>query len=102
MPYQALTQVEEMLISAMMPLMLVYRLPHGEYCYSGHVINLLQDVVSFTSNFPRDPSQLDLIVVRKEVPNESHQDFMSEAVLCIEPFNGSFLITSTIVQVVYA
>ena len=38
---QGLTQVEEMLISAVMPIMSVYRLPQG---YSGHVVNLPQDV----------------------------------------------------------
>ena len=64
-----------MLISAVMPLMSIYRLPHGQYCYSGHVINLPQDVVSFARSLPRAPSQLDVIVVRKEGPNESHQDF---------------------------
>jgi len=39
---QGLTQVEEMLIAAVMPIMSVYCLPQ-----SGHVINLFQDVVSF-------------------------------------------------------
>ena len=29
----------EMLISAVMPIMCIYRLPHGQYDYSGHVIN---------------------------------------------------------------
>ncbi len=49
---QGLTQVEEMLISAVMPIMSIYRLPHGQYGYSGHVINLPQDVVSFASSLP--------------------------------------------------
>ena len=64
-----------MLISAVMPIMSVYRLPHGQYSYSGHVINLPQDVVSFTTILPRLPSELDIIVVRKEGPNQSHRDF---------------------------
>ena len=34
---QGLTQVEEMLISRVLPIMSVYRLPHGQYGYSGHV-----------------------------------------------------------------
>ena len=46
---QGLTQVEEMLISAILPIMSVYRLPHGQYGYSGHVINLPQDTASFTA-----------------------------------------------------
>ncbi len=34
-------------ISAVMPIMSIYRLPLGQYKYAGHVINLPQDVVSF-------------------------------------------------------
>ena len=72
---QGLTQVEEMLISPVMPIMSVYRLPHGQLSYSGHVINLPQDVASFVSSLPRDPSQLDVVVVRKEGSAGPHKDF---------------------------
>ena len=44
---QGLTQVEEMLISAVLPIMSLYKLPHGQYAYSGHVINLPQDIAGF-------------------------------------------------------
>ena len=64
-----------MLISAVMPIMSIYRLPHGQYSYSGHVINLPQDVTSFASSLPRVPSELDIVVVRKEGANQSHRDF---------------------------
>ena len=74
-PLQGLTQVEEMLISGVLPIMSLYCLPHGQYAYSGHVINLPQDVASFTNTLPRLPSQLDVIVVRKEGAAESHHDF---------------------------
>ena len=60
---QGLTPVEEMLVSAVMPIMSIYRLPHGQYGYSGHVINLPQDVASFATSLPRLPSELDVIVV---------------------------------------
>ena len=50
------TQVEEMLISGVLPIMSLYRLPHGQYGYSGHVINLPQDVGSFANTLPRLPS----------------------------------------------
>ena len=76
---QGLTQVEEMLISAVMPIMCIYHLPHEQkYGYSGHVINhvisghfvnLPQDVLSFASTLPRLPSKVDTIVVRKERAN---------------------------------
>ena len=81
---QELTQVEEMLISGVLPIMSLYRLPHGQYAYSGHVINLPQDVASFANTLPRLPSQLDVIVVIKEGAAESHHDFhvRRSVVLC--------------------
>ena len=64
-----------MLVSAVMPIMSIYRLPHGQYGYSGHVINLPQDVCSFSRSLPRLPSELDVIIVRKEGTHQSHRDF---------------------------
>ena len=74
-PLQSLTQVEEMLISAVMPMMSVYRLPLGQYGYRGHVINLPQDISSFATSLPWLPTDLDIIVVRKEGTLGSHRDF---------------------------
>ena len=73
--FRGLTQVEEMLISAVMPLMSVYRLPHGQYGYSGHVINLPQNVSSIATKLPRLPNDLDILIVTKEGQNASHKDF---------------------------
>ena len=64
-----------MLVSAVMPIMSVYRLPQGQYGYSGHVVNLPQDVASFAQSLPRLPSDLDITVVRKEGTNQTHRDF---------------------------
>ena len=61
-----------MLISAIMS---IYRLPQGQYGYSGHVVNLPQDIASFVHSLPRLPSNLDIIVVKKEGANQSHRDF---------------------------
>ena len=63
-----------MLISAVMPIMSLYRLPQGQYGYTGHVVNLPQDVASFTQILPRKPSDLDVIVVRREGANQTHRD----------------------------
>ncbi len=41
-------------ISAVMPIMSIYRLPLGQYEYAGHVINLPQDVVSFAQYLSAD------------------------------------------------
>ena len=64
-----------MLISGVLPIMSLYWLPHGQYAYSGHVINLPQDVTSFANSLPRLPSELDVIVVRKEGAANSHRNF---------------------------
>ena len=50
----------------------VMRLPHG---YSGHILNLPQDVTTFVNNLPHSPADLDVIVVRKEGAAESHKYF---------------------------
>jgi len=64
-----------MLISRVLPIMSLYRLPHGQYAYSGHVINLPQDIACFANSLPRLPSELDIIVIRKEGAANSHRDF---------------------------
>ena len=55
--------------------MTLYHLPQGQYGYSGHVINLPQDVASFASSLPRHPADLDVVVVRREHSTQSHRDF---------------------------
>ena len=42
---------------------------------SENVINLPRDVASFANTLPCLPSDLDVIVVRKEGANQSHRDF---------------------------
>ena len=72
---QGLTQVEEMLISSVMPIMSLYHLPHGQFGYSGHIVNLPQDIATFTDTLPRSPSQLDVLLVRRQGAAGSHKDF---------------------------
>ena len=55
--------------------MSVYQLRLGQYGYSGHIINLPQDVASFVHSLPRIPSQLDVVVVHREGAAGSHKDF---------------------------
>ena len=64
-----------MLVSALMPIMSTYQLPQGQYGYSGHVINLSQDVASFSNSFPRLHFELDVVFVRKEGTDQSHRHF---------------------------
>ena len=55
-----------------------YKVEMGIYPYSGHVIKLPQDVASFANSLPRLPSELDIIVVRKEGAANTHHDFRQE------------------------
>ncbi len=73
-----------MLISRVLPIMSIYRLPHGQYAYGGHVINLPQDINTFVNSLPRSPSTLDVLIVRREGAAESHKDFKvrRSVVLC--------------------
>ena len=64
-----------MLISAVIPIMTIYRLPHGQYGYRGHVINLPQDLITFATSLPRLPKELDILIVRKEGSDCTHRDF---------------------------
>ena len=64
-----------MLISRVLPLMSIYRLPHGQYGYKGHIINLPQDIVSFATSLPRLANELDILLVRKEGSDNTHRDF---------------------------
>ena len=49
----------------------------GQYGYSGLVLNLPQGVASFTNNLPQTPSELDVIIVRKEGATSSPKDLVS-------------------------
>ncbi len=64
-----------MLISRVLPIMSVYRLPHGQYGYRGHILNVPQDVTSFANTLPRSPAELDVMIVRREGSANSHKDF---------------------------
>ena len=56
--------------------MSVYRLPHGQYGYSGHILNVPQDVTLFLNHLPRQPATLDIVIVRKQGAAETHKDFI--------------------------
>jgi len=57
--------VEKMLIAQVFPVISVYTLPGGQHAYRGNIINFLQDVQEFVTRLPRDPSSLNLLIVRR-------------------------------------
>ena len=59
-----LTQVEEMLIARALPIMHIYVKPGGQRGYSGHIVNLPQDVRELASLLPRYPKDISIIIIR--------------------------------------
>ena len=55
---QNLTQIEEMLIARALPIMRVYIKPGGQRGYSGHCINLPQNVTELATSFAKIPQRL--------------------------------------------
>ena len=58
-----LTQIEEMLIARVLPITHVYLKPGGQRGYSGHCINLPQNVLSIAYSLPRYPKDLSVVIV---------------------------------------
>ena len=83
--------MEEMLILTVMPIMSIYQLPLGLYGYTGHVISLPQDVISFAHSLAKLPSELDVLVERKEQDQFSESDVL----LYLKLLSGCWKPTST-------
>ena len=71
---QGLTQTEEMLIACALPIMRVYIKPGGQRGYSGHCINLPQDIKEFASALPRYPKDIAVVVVKVKGRNNTFKD----------------------------
>ena len=61
---QGLTQIEEMLIARALPIMRVFIKPGGQRGYSGHCINLPQDVKELAESLPRYSKDIPFILVK--------------------------------------
>jgi len=69
-----LTQTEEMLIARALPIMRVYIKPGGQRGYSGHCINLPQDIKELASALPRYPKDIAVVVVKVKGRNNTFKD----------------------------
>src|SRR4051812_41735327 len=58
-----------MLIAQIFPIVSVYCLRGGQYAYRGNVINFMQDVLEFAKRLSRNPSSLDILVIRLQSSN---------------------------------
>ncbi len=71
---QNLTQIEEMLIARALPIMRVYIKPGGQRGYSGHCINLPQNVTELATSLPRYPKDLAVIIVKVKGRDNTFKD----------------------------
>jgi hypothetical protein len=69
-----LTQIEEMLIARALPIMRVYIKPGGQRGYSGHCINLAQNVTELAVSLPRYPKDLAIIIVKVKGKDNTFKD----------------------------
>ena len=68
---RGLTQTEQMLIARALPIMRVYIKPGGQRGYSGHRINLPQDVKQLALSLPRYPKDKAVIVIKIKGANNT-------------------------------
>lgn len=71
---EGLSQLEEMLIARVCPIMCVYRLKGGQRGYNGHVLNLPQDLQGFLTKLPCYVTDLPVLVVRRHGADNTHRD----------------------------
>lgn len=62
---KCLSQVEEMLISRIAPVLQVTHARGGQYKYSGHTINFPQDISKIAITLPRHVKQLEILIVHR-------------------------------------
>ena len=66
--------MEEMLISRALPIMRAYVKPRGQRGYTGHFINLPQDVKELAYSLPRYPKDLSVIIVKIKGKDNTFKD----------------------------
>ena len=70
-----LTQIEEMLIARVSPILQVTYAKGDQLKYSGHTISFPQDIPTIASQLPRRTSELDIIIVNRESIEKQQYDF---------------------------
>ena len=69
-----LTQVEEMLIARVNPILQVTHARGGQYKYSGHTISFPQDISTIAKHLPRRVEDLDILIVRRRGAQSKHYE----------------------------
>lgn len=64
---QRLTQIDEMLIARVFPIISVFTKPGGQRAYKGHCINFPQDIQHVADSLPRYPKELPIILTHPKI-----------------------------------
>ena len=72
---QDMTQIEELLIARACPIMTVYHKHGGQLGYSGHVLNLSQNIQQFINKLPVNVSDLRILTVTRQGAQGTHCNF---------------------------
>ena len=63
---QGLSEMEELLIVRVFPIMSIYRKHGGQGGYKGHLLNLPQDIQGFLNSLPANLRDLPNLVIEKQ------------------------------------
>lgn len=72
---QKLTQIKEILIAKVSPVLQVTYAKGGQLKYNGHTIYFPQDIFALTTQLPRHINALDIIIVNKKDINDQQYNF---------------------------
>ena len=72
---EQLTMVEEMLISPILAIMSIYRLPGGAHISRGFCANFSQDLGPVLKELPRLPKDLPILILKKKDQNNLTKQF---------------------------
>jgi len=70
----SLTQVEEILIAHINPIIQVSHARRGQLKYTGHMICFPQDITNIVKTLPRMLSDLDILVVNRPTSNHKYYE----------------------------
>ena len=83
-----ITMIEEMLISPILAVMSICRLPGGQLISKGYVANFAQDIMPICKALPRLSNSLPVLIIKKSDQNNNNKEFKvnKERVSCLLKF----------------
>lgn len=76
--FEDLTQIEEMLISPIVPIMSIFRLSGGQLVNNGFCASFHQDIQPITKELPRLAADVSIIVIQKKTKQNQNKDFLCD------------------------